>query len=381
MAHCSLSFLFIILYSTFYNSPPHSSRFVFLPLFSLKTWTPVFPFYILLSTFYNPSMPAKTPHLILLLCFLALLAACAPSFTPPHDPALAEPELKEASFISFDGTELPLRTWLPRDSINGPRFIIIALHGFNDYSNFIREPALYFIEHRASVYAYDQRGFGKAPARGFWGSSDAMARDLKTLVQLLAQEHPDLPIYLLGHSMGAAVIIQAMTAEHQPAVSGAILAAPAVWARSTMPFYQYASLWLVAHTIPWYKVTGEILERTACSNKEALRELSRDPLVIKETRFDAVYGLQNLMDEAYGAAARYTLNTLVLYGQHDEIIPREPVLNAFQRFPGVSNTQKQLIFYEDGYHMLLRDLQAENVLRDIIAWINNCSPDTKAASN
>jgi alpha-beta hydrolase superfamily lysophospholipase len=196
-----------------------------------------------------------------------------------------------------------------------------------------------------------------------------MARDLKTLVQLLVQEHPDLPIYLLGHSMGAAVIIQAMTAENHPAVSGAILAAPAVWARSTMPFYQYASLWLV------------ILGRTACSNTEALMELSRDPLVIKEIRFDAVYGLQNLMDEAFGAAARYTLNTLVLYGQHDEIIPREPVLDAFQRFPGASDTQKQLILYEDGYHMLLRDLQAENVLGDIIAWINNSSPDTKAASN
>jgi acylglycerol lipase len=326
-------------------------------------------------------MPLKPLHLILLLCFLALQAACAPSFTPAHDPALAEPELKETSFLSFDGTELPLRTWLPRDSTNGPRFIIIALHGFNDYSNFIRKPAEYFNEHQGAVYAYDQRGFGKAPVRGLWSSNNAMARDLKTLVLLLAQEHPDLPIYLLGHSMGAAVIIQAMTAENQPAVSGAILAAPAVWARSTMPFYQYTSLWLVAHTIPWYTVTGEILERTACNNKEALRELSRDPLVIKETRFDAVYGLQNLMDAAYETADRYTLNTLVLYGQHDEIIPKEPVLEAYNRFPEAPGAEKRLILYEDGYHLLLRDLQAENVLRDIVAWINNSSPVTKAATN
>ena len=319
-------------------------------------------------------MPAKPTPAILLFGFLALLTACAPNFTAPYNPPLAEPKLKETSFISFDGTELPLRSWLPQDSINGARFIIIALHGFNDYSNFIREPAQFFTEHRAALYAYDQRGFGKAPVRGFWGSFEAMAQDLKTLIQLMKQKHPDLPIYLLGHSMGAAVIIQAMTGEAQPGVSGAILAAPAVWASTTMPFYQYASLWLVAHTIPWYTVTGEILERIACSNKTALRELGRDPLVIKETRFDAVYGLQNLMDAAYEAADRYTLKTLVLYGQHDEIIPSEPVLDVFQRFPGAPESDKQLILYENGYHMLLRDLQAENVLRDIVVWIRKSHP-------
>jgi len=325
-------------------------------------------------------MPTKPLHFILLLFTLTLFTGCPPRFIPPHSPSLAEPELKEASFISFDGSELPLQTWLPQDSINGAKYLIIALHGFNDYSNFIREPARYFTKHQVAVYAYDQRGFGKAPIRGLWSSTDAMAEDLKSLVQLLARKHPGLPIYLLGHSMGGAVIIQAMAGENQPAVSGVILAAPAVWARSAMPFYQYASLWLVAHTIPWYTVTGEILERTACSNKEALKELSRDPLVIKETRFDTIYGLQNLMDAAYGAADRYTLKTLVLYGQHDEIIPKEPILKAFQRFPAASGAQKQLILYEDGYHMLLRDLQAENVLRDIVAWINNSTPASEAAN-
>jgi acylglycerol lipase len=315
-------------------------------------------------------MPPKPLHLILLLCSLALLTACAPRFTSPHDPVLAAPDLKQTSFISFDGTELPLRTWLPRDGINGARFIIIALHGFNDYSNFISKPAQYFTGHQAAVYAYDQRGFGKAPARGLWSSTEAMARDLKTLVHLLARKYPELPIYLLGHSMGGAVIIQAMAGDNQPGVSGAILAAPAVWAHSSEPFYQYASLWLVAHTIPWFTVTGEILERTACSNKEALRELNLDPLVIKETRFDTIYGLQILMDAAYGAADRYTLKTLVLYGEHDEIIPKEPVMDVFRRFPTAPGNRKQLLLYEDGYHLLLRDLQAENVLDDIVAWIN-----------
>ena len=313
-------------------------------------------------------MPFRIHHHISLLCCLVLLSGCAPDFTVPENTGMSEPQLQDTLFVSYDGTRLPLRVWQPAGDMATARFIFIAVHGFNDYSNFIKNSAPYFSRNRITVYAYDQRGFGNAPEKGRWGSTAAMAQDLKTLVQLIAQKHPDLPVYLLGHSMGGAVIIQAMNGENLPDVAGAILVAPAVWARSTIPFYQNSALWLMAHTIPWYTVTGELLKRKPSDNIEMLRDQRRDPLVIKETRFDTIYGLQNLMDAAYKAADNYRLKTLVLYGHRDEIIPEKPVFDVFHRFPA---EQKQLIRYENGYHMLLRDLQAENVMQDIVAWLNN----------
>ena len=316
-------------------------------------------------------MPFKILHRIFLLCCLVLLSGCAPDFTTPQSPGLSEPQLQETSFLSYDGTELPLRSWQPQGGVDAARFILIAVHGFNDYSNFIKNSAHYFNKHQIAVYAYDQRGFGNAPVKGKWSSTEAMTQDLKTLIRLIAQKHPDQPIYLLGHSMGGAVVIQAMSGNNHPDVAGAILAAPAVWARSTIPFYQNGALWLVAHTIPWYRVTGEGLGRKPSDNIEMLREQGRDPLVIRETRYDTIYGLQSLMDASYASAENYNLKTLVLYGHRDEIIPEKPVLDAFQRFPVKPAGQKQLILYKNGYHMLLRDLQAENVMKDIVAWLND----------
>jgi len=255
--------------------------------------------------------------------------------------------------------------------MDAARFIFIAVHGFNDYSNFIKSSAQYFNKHQITVYAYGQRGFGNAPVRGRWSTNEAMAQDLKTLIRLITQKHPDQPIYLLGHSMGGAVIIQAMSGENHPEVAGAILVAPALWARSTSPFYQNITFWLVAHTIPWYQATGEALNRKPSDNIETLKKQGRDPVVIKETRFDTVYGLQSLMDAAYAATDNYKLKTLALYGHLDEIIPQKPVLDAFQNFPEQTAGQKQLILYENGYHMLLRDLQAENAMKDIVLWLNN----------
>jgi alpha-beta hydrolase superfamily lysophospholipase len=328
-------------------------------------------FYILHSAFYNTHMPFRfLPH-IFLLCCLVLLSGCAPDFTSPENTGLSEPQLQDTVFISYDGTGLPLRVWQPSDGMSASRFIFIAVHGFNDYSNFIKRSAPYFTRQRITVYAYDQRGFGNAPEKGRWSSTKAMAQDLKILIRLIAQKHPDLPIYVLGHSMGGAVIIRAMSGENLPDVAGAILVAPAVWGRSTIPFYQNAALWLMAHTIPWYKVTGESLDRKPSDNIEMLREQGRDPLVIKETRFDTIYGLQNLMDAAYKAAPGFNIKSLVLYGNHDEIIPEKPVLDVFRNFPNEPAKQKKLIRYENGYHMLLRDLQAENVLKDIVAWLHD----------
>ena len=247
----------------------------------------------------------------------------------------------------------------------------MAVHGFNDYSNFMKDTASFFNLYDLAVYAYDQRGFGATESRGYWSGWPMMVDDLTTLVSLVKQEHPNTPVYILGDSMGGAVTIVAMTQSKPPIVDGVILVAPAVWARSQMPIYQRFALWLAAHTIPWKKVTGESLEITPSDNTAMLRELGKDPLVIKGTRIGVIYGLSNLMDKAFLSAEKFTSNALVVYGEKDEIIPRVPVIKFYERLPHTVDRRQRLILYENGYHMLLRDLQAEVVLKDVVEWIRS----------
>jgi acylglycerol lipase len=303
---------------------------------------------------------------------LCLLTACSPNLaTSPGNPSSSSsPYITEHTFVSFDNTALPLRVWLPTDEIKG---VIISLHGFNDYSNFIKDSASFFNQRNLAMYAYDQRGFGKSITRGRWSGWQAMTDDLAAFVAVIKQLHPNKPVYILGDSMGGAVAIVTMTQDNPPDVEGVILVAPAVWARSEMPFYQRVALWIAAHTIPWEKVTGKSLKITASDNIEMLRKLGKDPLVIKETRIEVLYGLSNLMDNAFGSAERFRATSLILYGEKDEIIPREPVFDFYERLPLRSQDQQRMILYENGFHMLLRDLQSAKVLIDIVDWINDQS--------
>jgi len=296
---------------------------------------------------------------------LCLVTACSPvvvTFPAQTPPA---PAISSDKFTSYDNSELAMRRWLPSSTIDG---VIIALHGFNDYSNFIKDSAPVLNDQGLAVYAYDQRGFGQSKTRGRWSGWQTLAKDLVTFIELIKKKYPSLPVYVLGDSMGGAVAIVSMAGNH-PRVDGIILAAPAVWSRSEMVFYQRWLLWVAAHTIPWEKVTGKSLDITPSDNTAMLRELGRDPLIIKETRIDVLFGLSNLMDEAYGSAESMNVNTLLLYGEKDEIIPRKSVIQFYNLLPAAGQGRQQMILYQDGYHMLLRDLQSERVIKDIVQWI------------
>ncbi|MBW1791809.1 MAG: lysophospholipase [Deltaproteobacteria bacterium] len=274
---------------------------------------------------------------------------------------------------------MPLKVWLPPHEIH---CVIIAVHGFNDYSNFIKDSVSFFNNQKLAIYSYDQRGFGETRTKGRWSGWQTLSNDLTTFIKLVKDIHPHIPIYILGDSMGGAVTIVTMAKKDPPKVNGVILIAPAVWARSEMPFYQRWLLWIAAHTIPWKKVTSESLEITASDNIEMLKELGEDPLVIKETRIDVLYGLSNLMDEAYRSAELFKTKSLILYGEKDEIIPQKPVFEFYKRLPSRLQGQQQMILYENGYHMLLRDLQSEIVMKDIVDWINEpAKPVSSLESN
>lgn len=299
-----------------------------------------------------------------MLVTLLLASACTPLVNHPGQAILA-PRIEKDHFVAGDGALLPVRSWLPKD--RPVKAVIVGVHGFNDYSQSFAIPGSYLTRYGIACYAYDQRGFGSAPGRGLWSGVDAYTSDLSGFAREIRKRHPGVPLYIMGESMGGAVTIVALTGDNPPPIDGVILVAPAVWGRETMPWYQRWLLAVTSHTLPWMELTGSGLGKIPSDNLEMRRALHYDPQVIKGTRVDSMYGLANLMDAALAQSGNLKLPTLVQYGEKDQIIPREPMLLMLGKMP--STTRKA--FYEQGYHMLLRDLHREKPLIDIAAWISD----------
>jgi alpha-beta hydrolase superfamily lysophospholipase len=304
-------------------------------------------------------MSGRTAAMFLL---LALLAGCAPVLAPLGT-ANDTPSIEDGTLLVRDGTSLPLRQW----DAEKPRAIIVALHGMGGYSNDFDMPAAWWAVHGITTYAYDQRGFGRAPNPGLWAGEKALPDDFTDCVEAVRATHPGLPVFALGESMGGAVVLTALASPEPPLLDGAILVAPAVWAREDMPFSYRAALWLGAHTVPWLELSGKGLNLWPSDNIPMLRAYARDPLVQKVTRADAVWGLVDLMDAARKAPAHLDdpPPILLLYGDKDQIVPREPTLATIKDLGARATVHA----YADGYHMLLRDLEGPAVWKDIADWL------------
>ena len=313
----------------------------------------------------------------LFLVFFFAVAACAPvqqfAMSYNSEPAVG---FSDNWFTTFDGARLGLNTWKPEageEQVSGPsaaepEIVIIAVHGMNDYAGAFKDAGAWWAAHGATVYAYDQRGFGRSPQSGIWPEHSVMRKDLATAVNIARRLHPDARIAVVGESMGASVAITAFAEPDPPKADMLILSGPGLRGWGTLPWYYSASLWTSAHVRPaWVVVPPKGINIVATDNNKKLREMWFDPNVQKTNRIDSVYGVVSIMEEADAKIARLPkgVPTLLLYGANDQVIPPDGLKRAAKKLPDFVRTA----YYAKGYHMLMNDLQAETVWSDILAFI------------
>ncbi len=292
------------------------------------------------------------------------LSACAPTVIG-LGPMSQEAVLDTDRIVARDGAILPMTVWRPPEA---PRAVILALHGFTDYSDAFALPAPGWAAQGILTYAYDQRGFGRGPNRGRWAGNEALVADAADAFALLRARHRDTPIFVLGESMGGAVAMIAASTGALDSAQGVILVAPAVRGSAALGPIATGTLRTLAHAAPWLSGPTGAPGIRPTDNVAMLRALSRDPLILRNPRVDMTWGLVQLMDQAVAAAPALRLPTLVLVGAHDILVPDGAMMRTLARIP-VDGAPPRVAVYENGWHMLLRDLDAGRVQRDIAHWV------------
>jgi acylglycerol lipase len=301
---------------------------------------------------------------------LALLAAGCAARLPPYgaaEPPLLMHPVPDESFTLPDGARLPVRVWMPPDG-QTPRMVVLALHGFNDSRNAWALPAPVFARQGIAVFAPDQRGFGDAPGRATWPGAATLVDDADAMARLLRQRYPATRLFVMGESMGGAVVMDLAARASPPPVDGYVMLAPAVWGRTEQGVVLSSVLWVADHVAPGYHITARDVpvKVTASDNRDALVALVRDPLTIHSTQVSVLAGLVNLMDAAQAAAPHIAGPALVAYGAHDMLVPESAMGVAWSKLP--PGTRRAV--YPNGYHLLMRDKDREAVIGDVIAWMD-----------
>ncbi len=312
---------------------------------------------------------------------VAALPACAHPVTvgalqpaSPVEPAFLP---DEDVFVTSDGSRLGLTVW-PAAGDEDPDYVVVGVHGMSDYAGAFHMAAPYWAARGVTTYAYDQRGFGRSPNKGLWPEEELMRADLRTAVDVARKRHPDAVITVVGISMGASVAMTAFGSDDPPKADRLILSGPGLrgWG-AINPLYR-VSLLASAYANPGWIVVppAGLIKIEPSDNNAMLRRTWSDPHMTYENRIDQVYGLVTLMENAHWAAARLPkgLPILASYGARDIVIPQNGVERTAKLLPPNVRT----VYYKNGYHMLERDLQAEKVHADYLAFMK--APDAELPS-
>jgi lysophospholipase len=264
------------------------------------------------------------------------------------------------AFTGAGGREIVWREW---PSVGEPRAVVVIAHGFGEHSGRYEHVAERLTSERFHVYAIDHHGHGRsAGPRARISFADAVA-DLDRLVLLARERHPELALFLLGHSMGGAISLRYAMA-HQDRLTGLILSAPLaeVEGRSA------------AKTAG--RLIGAILPALPVTRIDPAL-VSRDPAVVAAYRSDPLVHHGPIaagtaaefvrhVDSLSADVAAIRVPTLILYGTADRLAAPAGARMVAER---IGAPDVRIVPYEGLYHEILNEPERDRVLHEIVAWI------------
>jgi alpha-beta hydrolase superfamily lysophospholipase len=261
------------------------------------------------------------------------------------------------------GIKLFLRSWRP----NAPaRAVVVIVHGFNAHSGQYQWVAEQLTHAGLAVYAPDLRGRGQSSGERFYVDKfNDYVDDVKAIVALAKARHPGLPVFLLGHSAGG-VVSCLYTLSHQAELAGFICESFAF--QIPTPEFAVAVLKGVSHLLPHahlVKLKNEDFSR----DPDVVSAMNADPLIADESQSASTGAeLARADDKLKNEFPLITLPLLIMHGTADKVT-RASGSQLF--FDTAGSPDKTLKLYEGHYHDLLNDISKEQVMADVLNWLES----------
>ena len=254
-----------------------------------------------------------------------------------------------------------VRSWSPSGEA---RAIVVLVHGFNSHSGYYVHTGEALAARGFATCALDLRGRGRSDGDRFYiESMSEFVQDVATVVSLAKLRHPGLPTFLLGHSAGG-VVSCLYTLEHQSELAGLICESFAF--EVPAPDFAIAALKGLSHLAPHAHVL-KLHNEDFSRDPAVVKAMNDDPLIANETQPTRTVAELARADERLRTEfPLITVPLLILHGTADKAA--KP--SGSQTFYDTAGSKdKTLKLYEGHYHDLLNDIGREEVLGDIVQWI------------
>ncbi len=259
------------------------------------------------------------------------------------------------ALMSIDGQRGTLcRYHWPHDA---PRFLAVLSHGGGEHLGRYQGIADCLLELGADVSGADHLGHGRSGGeRMHIDDFEVLVDDLDRVVQLAVIGNPDLPIVLIGHSMGG-MIATRYAQRHRERLAALVLSGPLLGP------WPIAPMLLAMDPMPDFPIDPQTLSRDPLVQQA----YASDPLIwhggLPRTSLEAVTRMLATID---AGPALGSLPTLWLHGADDQLVPPEATRQGFQRLAGSRFEQR---LFPGARHEIFLETNRDEVLATVTEFV------------
>ncbi len=269
----------------------------------------------------------------------------------------------ESTISTSDQFVLFEQTWTCEEA----RGVIIITHGIAEHSGRYGHVAQTLVNAGYTVVGFDLRGHGRSTGkRVYINSFQDYLNDLQDILDRTQDRFQGIPIFLFGHSMGGG-IVSLFAIERKPEVKGILLSAASVKVSDDIsPLLQKVSgiLSAILPKLPVITLDSKDISK----DPSVVESYDNDPLnyrggILARTGAELLNATKKITREASGIS----LPLLIMHGDTDKLadISGSKMLNE-----NVSSNDKTLKIYEGLYHEILNEPEQDQVLTDMINWLD-----------
>ena len=245
------------------------------------------------------------------------------------------------------------------------RAVVIA-HGYGEHIGRYEHVAARLTQAGYVVYGLDHHGHGQSAGKRGKVSLRVAVSDLDQLIVTIAkQRHPELPQFLLGHSMGGCIAL-CYSMRHQDRLHGLLLSGPlAALDAAPAPVRLVARvLSAVAPRLPVFAVDATLVSR----DPAVVHDYETDPLVHHgKLPVRTVAELAAAVESFPSGVGVITIPTLIMYGTADRLAPPAGSVMLGER---IGAADKTVTPYDGLFHEILNEPERERVMDDMCSWLN-----------
>ncbi|MCY3414039.1 MAG: alpha/beta hydrolase [Candidatus Heimdallarchaeota archaeon] len=271
----------------------------------------------------------------------------------------------EGNFTGLNNNSIYYQNWQPENV----KAVVLITHGFGEHSGRYMNVVDTLIPEGYAVWALDHRGHGKSEGkRNFVNRFTDYLQDVQSFKQIVRKAHPDIPLHLLGHSMGSIIANNYMALyADQDDFTTLILSGTGAAPGPGINGVTIILSKIFSVLLPGISIASGLDPNFISHDQAVIDAYINDPLVL----FDKITPrlgaeMMKYLMRMNESASSNPLPTFLQIGSEDESFDPNSWQGLIDSFP---NKDKKLAVYEGYRHEVYNEVEKQALI-DLKDWLN-----------